>query len=349
MSIGGFPSSRCFLILFLAGIFLLPAQARSAESENKAERAELFVALLKRRAERILEAHRAPPPPLVSVSGGVSGGVETNVNLDGSRKGDYFTEESFGLTLRPKLQEWLHGEFSYNLLNTQFMKLTDSNLWMNTASATLQFQPHSAVRIDVGYEYGILNFPEDTASSFTDHRVRAFLLLAHTSWLTHKIGWTYQEREYDTRLARDTDQNQIAGVVREDKRHIPSYEMQFKFPKTFMRLGGEFYQNFSNDQFQEFYDWEDIRFRGALTRVFTPKWLGTISVSHERKNYAVRSVPAINVAERDNLLTLAGSLIYQLTEHASVTYSLTYRFQDSNDPRLDFTDWIQQAGISVNF
>lgn len=323
--------------------------ALSQKESDAAQRGELFVALLKRRAERILKAHREPPPPLVGVSGGISQGYESNVNLDGERRGDSFVEESFGLILRPRIRDWFSGELSYSLLNTQFFEFTDSNLWMNTASALLQWQPHPMFRLDVGYEYSILDFPQDTGSSFWDQRLKAFLFIAQTSWLTHKIGWTWQGREYDTRLARDTNQNSIPGLVREDNRHIPSYELQVRFPKTFVRVGGEFYQNFSNDQFQEFYDWEDIRFRGVLTRILSPKWLATLSTSYERKNYAVRSVPAINIAERDDLYAAAGSLIYQLNPHTSLSYSLTYRYQDSNDPRLDFTDWIHQAGLSVSF
>jgi len=326
-----------------------PSTSLSIKSDEAGERAKLFIALLKRRADRILEAHREPPPPLVSGSAGISEGFESNVNLDGARKGDIFTEESASLIFRPQLASWLKGEFSYGLLNTHFMEFRDSNLWSNSLSGVFQVQPHPRVRMDLGYEYGILNFPYDTNSSFFDQRFKAHLLLSQTSWLTHKVGWTYQYREYDTRLARDSDLNKIAGLNREDQRHGALYELQLRFPKTFARLGTEFYLNFSNDHFEDFYDFEDFRYRGMLTRIFNPKWLGTLSVSEERKNYQKRSVPTINVAERDDLWTLAGSVIYQLSTAFSMTYSLTYRHQDSNDPRLDFTDWVHQVGVSTSF
>ncbi len=93
----------------------------------------------------------------------------------------------------------------------------------------------------------------------------------------------------------------------------------------------------------------NLRLRAVVTRVFSPEWVGTLSVSQERKNYRVRSVPAIAVAERDDLVTAAGSVVYQATPHLAVTGNLTYRHQDSNDPRLDFTDWVTQLGVSVGF
>jgi hypothetical protein len=71
--------------------------------------------------------------------------------------------------------------------------------------------------------------------------------------------------------------------------------------------------------------------------------------THERKNYQKRRVPSIQVAERDDLLTLAGSLIYLMHDDAKLTYTLTYKHQDSNDPRLDFIDWINQLKFSIEF
>ncbi len=336
------------LLLFFSPFTLHPSPVLAAEQETE-ERARLFIALLKRRAERILEAHREPPPPLFAVSSGVAEGYESNVNLDGSRKADTFTEESASFVFRPSFTPWLKGDFSYSLLNTHFREFTDSNLWSNTFSSVFQIQPHRRLRLDLGYEYGILNFPRDTDSGFFDQRVKAHFLFSHTGWLTHKAGWTYQRREYDTRLARDPDLNKLAGLNREDQRHVALYELQLKILRSFARIAGEYYRNFSNDHYQDFYDYGDLRARGTLTRLWGSRWITTLSASHERKNYQSRSVPTINMAQRDNLLTLAGSLIWQWTAHTSLSYSITYRYQDSNDPRLDFTDWIHQAGVSVSF
>lgn len=343
------------LLLFILLLAMSPMPTWAADptlplkASDGAERAELFLAVLKRRAQRILEARRAPPPPLFSASVGTSYGYESNVNLEGDKRGDSFLEESASLSFRPTLADWAQGDLSYSLLHTHFFEFTDSNLWMNTLTGVLQLKAHPSLRLDVGGEYGILNFPNDTASSFFDQRLKVFLSWALRSWLTHKIGWTYQIREYDTRKARDLNQNTIAGANRQDTRHTASFEIQLRFPKTLFRVGADVYENTSNEQFQKFYDWQDIRLRGLLTRLFGKMWLTTLSASYERKNYALRSVPAINVAERDDLWTLGSSVMVQINKGLSLSYSLTFRYQDSNDPRLDFTDWVNQAGVSLSF
>ena len=313
------------------------------------ERADLFIGLLKRRAERILEAYRAPRPPLWSFSAGEGSGYESNVNLDGERRGDTFFEESASLVFHPTLNPWLAADVSYTGVDTRFLEFTDNDLTTHTAAALLQVQPHRTLRLDAGGEYAILNFPRGSDSSFNDSRVKAHLTWAQNGRVSHKTGWTYQFREYDTRQARDSAGTRVAGLVREDQRHTGLYELQLRFPKTFLRLASEFYRNFSNDQSDEFYDWDDLKFRGVLTRVLNSRWVAVFSAGQERKNYQRRSVPAIAVSQRDNLTTLSGSLIYQWTSRVSLSFSLTYRYQDSNDPRLDFTDWVNQVSATVSF
>ena len=149
--------------------------------------------------------------------------------------------------------------------------------------------------------------------------------------------------------ARNPSGVSLPGLDREDQRHTISHELQFRFPKTSIRVSGQFYRNFSNDLRRDFYDWEDYKIRGVLTRVLSEKWVGLVITSYERRNYQKRRVPRINVAERDNLSTLGTSLIYAAGHDVDVTYSLTYRHQDSNDPRLDFHDWINQVTLGVSF
>ena len=358
-SAGSRPSSLRRLLGVLGVAILLvtlPCSAWAADpaveqpvDAKTTERIDLFIALLRRRARQILEARRPPPPPLITYSASLFEGYESNVNLDGERRGDFFTQETFGVRVRPRVTPWLRGEFKYDLLNTHYAELRDTNLWINTLESTVQWQPHDRVRVDVGYEYSIVNFPFNTSSSYFDQRTGVHVLLAQTDWLTHKSGWVYQLRDYDTRKARNPDGAQITGVNREDQRHRVSHELRFRFPNTSARIAGEFYRNFSNELFRDFYDWEDYRVRGVLSRVLSAKWIGILIASHERRNYQKRRVPVIAVAERDGLTTLAGSLIHEINPNAQLTYSVTYRYQDSNDPRLDFTDWVNQLGMTVRF
>ena len=357
------PSRHTDRVALVAGLLITAAilsgswhNARAAEPTPNAstdvaakERIELFLALLKRRAHEALEAHRPPPPPLITYAASLSQGYESNVNLDGNKRGDFFTQEEASLTLRPRLTSWLRGELTYEALHSHYAELRDANLWMNTLGTTVQLQPHTRFQVDLGYEYTIANFPFDTSNGFFDHSTSVKVSFAQTRWLTQQTGWTYLTREYDTRNARDGDGTNLLGMVREDRRHTVSHDLRFRFANTSLRVGGQAYWNASNDAFLDFYDWQDYQLRGVVSHVLSPSWIGLMVGSYERRNYEARRVPVINIAERDTLLTWAGSLIYQLNDHTQLTYGLTYRHQDSNDPRLDFIDWINRFQVSLEF
>jgi hypothetical protein len=247
------------------------------------------------------------------------------------------------------MTSWLEGELTYETLHTHYADLRDANLWTNALGSTLRLRPHPRFHVDLGYEYTIANFPFDTSNSFFDHGTAVKVSFAQTRWLTHQTGWKYQTREYDTRNARDGRGTNVAGLVREDQRHTVSHDLRFRFANTGLRFGGQAYWNASNEAFLDFYDWQDYQVRGVVSQVFSPTWIGLMVGSYERRNYEARRVPVIDVAERDTLLTWAGSLIYQLNDHTQLTYGLTYRYQDSNDPRLDFIDWINRVQFSLEF
>ncbi len=342
---------------------LAAGRAESAERERTMasdpgveQRIELFLALLRRRAERALETHPqvpaptpAPRRPLISGSADIAQGYESNVFLDGDKRGDFFTEESVALSVTPEFTPQLTGDLSYELSNTHYGELRDANSWSNTLTAAAKWQPSPRAQGGIRYEFAILNFPFDTSSSFLDHRLILDTQLALTRRLSWKTGLAYQSREYDTRKARDGGGNDLDESTRVDQRHTVTQTLSLRLPRTSLKLVGQAYRNTSNDAFEDFYDWDDLQVRGVASRVVGRSWVSTLVVGHERRNYQARSVPAIAIAERDNLETLAGSLSYLITPAAQVTYSLTYRFQDSNDPRLDFTDWVNQMRCSITF
>lgn len=352
----GFPATNSFgvacLVVALGGHGVSraaqPDPSRKPEFVSK-ERVELFIALLKRRALQALETHQAPPPPVLSATAGLSQGYESNVLLDGERRGDLFTQETLALSLRPRVTPWLTGELTYDLLHSHYLEFRDVNLFTNTVAATAHLQPHRRLRGEVGYELSLVDFPFDTSSSFTDSRGHVAMSVALTNRLTTKSGWTYQVRHYDTRLARDGAGDDRPNDERRDDRHILAQSLSVRWPKTSLKVGGQFYRNFSNDLSQDFYDWEDYQLQAFVSRVLSARWIAMLVNTYERRNYQRRSVPAIAVAERDDLLTVAGSLIFLMHEQAQLSYSLTYRHQDSNDPRLDFFDWINQVRFEVEF
>ena len=130
----------------------------------------------------------------MTTSAGLVQGYESNVELAGDRRGDFFTEESFGIVLQPRVTSWLKGEFTYDLLNTHYADLRDNNTWVNVFEGEAQLQPHPRLRLDVGYKYTVLDFPYNTNSSFFNHRSGLTLSFKQNDWPTHKTACSYQLR-----------------------------------------------------------------------------------------------------------------------------------------------------------
>lgn len=350
--------------LFALACALAPhALAQPAEpfkTSVSEERVELFVAQLKRRALQALESHRevlaqpAQPaakrkPPLYSLSADFGGGYESNVLLDGNKQGDVFFQESASVSLLPKITSWLDADLSYDLFNTHYSDLRDANLWMNTMSVKLKAKPHQRLRTEAFYEYGVINFPEDTSSSFFDHRTGLKARVGLSSWLSLGAGWSYLRRSYDTRLARDGNGDDQLESNRKDQRQTLSEELIFRTKRTYAKLAGQHYRNDSNDAFQNAYDWQDGQVQALISHVLSEHWVANGYTAIEMRNYEQNTVSSINVAEKDTLTTLVGSLIYLINDSWQATYSLTYRHQDSNNPVLDFTDWVNQWRVSYAY
>ncbi|MBI4355260.1 MAG: DUF560 domain-containing protein [Candidatus Omnitrophica bacterium] len=309
---------------------------------------EQLLTVLKQRAETAIKARRAQAPRLITANTSLAYGFDNNVNLDSSRKGDGYLEEAAGLAIRPHLTPWLGLEGSYQIRNTHYTQFTDNNTWSNTLGALARWTPHPHVSLEAGYEYEIFNYPFDTSNSFFDHRVTLRLrhILNHVFF--HEASWGYLLRNYDTRKASDPSGTETPSV-REDQRQTVGYELGAILGETVVRLKQEWYENLSNEGLEDFYDWQDYRVRLSASRQWWQKLLTTASAAYERRNYARRSVPTKNVAEKDDLATLSVSLFYAVANHWDVGYTWLWREQVSNDPRLDFADTIHQWGVYGRF
>jgi len=309
---------------------------------------EQLLAVLQQRAEDAIEARKAQAPKPFEITTSLVHGYENNVNLDATRTGDHYIEESAGFFLRPQVRPWLSLEGSYQARNTHFTEFRDSNTWSNTLGTLVRWTPHTTLSLDAGYEYEIFNYPFDTSNSFTDHRLTTTLRHILSPLVFHEASWSVLLRSYDTRKALDPSAVETPNV-REDQRHTVAYDLGLLLGETVVRLRQEFFENLSNEGFEDFYDWQDYRARLTASRAFFERWLATGSVSFERRNYADRTVPNEEIAEKDDLTTLSCSLIYELSKDWSVAYTWLWREQHSNDRRLDFNDTINQWGFYGRF
>ncbi len=345
-----FKQCRYLCCAWLACTATASAEAvESPKPPSSEERQELppsaIIEELKRRAQAIIERRDAGRPRLSGYTS-LIGAYESNPNLSTPRKGDWYTEQDAGFSVRWRATDQLWPEVGYRFAHVYYSELRDNNYLSNTFYTTWRWFPTPRWRWESSWETEWLEYPETKSSSLTGGKFLVSARYAITTRLYHQLGWHVIMREYASRKARRGN-SLPTDNAREDRRHTLFYEIGGTWRETLIRLRQEAYLHTSNDAYQDFYDAEDYKIRLSTTRQFAKRWNGYASVSYERKNY--RDRVATTVAEYDDLYTVFGSISYALTKQTSIGYSFTRKKLDSNYPAYEYTDGIHQLTLSAYF
>ncbi len=303
---------------------------------------------LKQRAQEIILKRRARRW-MLTTSTTLSAAIETNPNFDASRKGDGFFEEDTDLLFRWRWFQGLTQDIGHRLTNTHYIELRDSNYLDNTLYTGWRYTPAPWLRVTSGYEFEALNYYEGRDSSFNSHRV--YVQARHTlpKYLYYQAGWSWLYRRYSVRHARDGD-GLDTDDARHDTRHTMHVEVGSVVKDTYLSVRQEGAWHFSNDAYQDLYDYQSYRVRATVARDFWRVWRGSGTFSFERKNYTERLVSTdIVKAEYDNAFTYGVSLTYSISPDVNLTYSYTRRKQDSNAPASEYTDTTNQFSLTAGF
>ena len=303
---------------------------------------------LKKRAQRAIVKRRARRW-MLATNTTLAVGIETNPNYDASRKGDAFFEEDTDLLFRWRWFNGLTQDVGHRLTNANYTELRDNNYMDNTLYTSWRYAPVRWLRITSGYEFNNLNYYENPLSSLYGHRV--YVQVRHTlpKYLYYQAGWSWFYRGYSERMARDGDGNDT-DKSRHDVRHTMHVELGSVIKGTYLSVRQEGAWHYSNDAYQDYYNYQSYRVRGTLARDFWTKWRGSGTFSFERKNYTDRLVSSDAVeAEYDNSFTYAASVTYNLSRDVSLQYSYTRRKQDSNAPLYEYTNTTNQFSLNASF
>lgn len=305
---------------------------------------------LKRRARAVIERRRARRWA-ISTYTTLSTTIDTNPNLDSSRKGDGVFEESTDLTVRWRWFKNVSEDVGYRITNDHYVELRDNNYTDNTLYTTWRYTPWRWLRLTAGYEFTALNYYENRSSSLDSHRV--YVTGRHSlPWqgFFYESGWSYFYRRYSVRKANDGTQSPTDDA-RHDTRHTVHWTVGgTPFWKTLLQVRQEAYFHFSNDAFQDFYDTQVYKVRLTASRSFWKQWRGSGTFSVERKNYTERLIATTVVkGQADNTFSYSGSLTYNLSPDVSLVYTYTRRKVDSNTPLNEYTDTTNQFSLNASF
>lgn len=319
---------------------------------QKPRTAEEVLEMLKKRAEEKLKEKRRKMLLKTKISAGATSGFQTNPASvqNETEKGDSVYDENFSFKWVPSLTDRLNADVGYSLYDQNFTQQENIDNENHTISSALKYYALQSGKLllEPGVKYEWLIYPFDAASS--NEQIKSFLKLTYYLNNFWSVGgeYEYSIKEYDKAVGRDTSGTNTISH-REDEKN--SFEVWIKrvIGKHSIKLKEKSFINNSNDDYQDYYDYDSHRGYITLTGSFLKddKLFVSITSDYEFKRYFNR--PASTTARKDHIWQHNMYLYYPINKILSLNYSFTFKESTSNAAAGEFTDIANKLGFSLSF
>lgn len=291
---------------------------------------------------------------LTDLSAGVTHGVDSNPLLDSTHKADNYTEETVDMHYFYRLPKSKWGpsdlRFGFNVMNVNYWAVTDVNIFDGIADANLDVQVCKNLTMTAGYAFEAMWYPHASTGNFLGNEANFFFKHKITDWLYQRGGYRFIYRNYLDRKVLLSNGNQ-GSQLRKDERSVLRHELGvYVGDMAKLKCINEYYWNQSNFQYLDYYDYTQYRIGGSLITILMPKVFGTTSFYYTRRRYDHRTLSDNDQStQRDNLYTVTGSLIYDVTKNLSVFASYTHSENHTNEPLEEYIDTLYTFGVNYIF
>ena len=358
--------TRLAAIGSMASVLLLsgaPLRAQEAAPEReRAERPELppltsqippeeALAAIKRRAKKILEARRAARR--LKFSGELSTAVayETNPATGTSHKGDTSFEPNTYLSWSKKLTPTLTWMGTYYGTYLQYVEYHAGDYTDHIMTPLkLQWQPGRMWRLENWLDLERNQYRDDARDS-SYKQIKWTGRIRQNVWKSwyHQFQYEWFGRDYTHKKARDGG-GADTDTYRKDARYRGRYKVGTKVRQALLSVENDFYKNDSNDNRNNYYDYEVWKITGSASGSATKKLYLSGSFAFERKNYDVRPVSGITSEARyDDKYTISTSASYDLNKTWRLAYGLTFDHLGSNEPTGEYDNNKQSLTVTAKF
>lgn len=297
-------------------------------------------------------AHAAEGKGKVLFYADIYEGCDNNVNLDSSRKGDFFTESYAELGYKKPLTNTLSAIIDYYLVTMNYYKITDADFYDNNLLLGLDVNMFGD-KVKLGFnnkaEYNY--YPNEEISTYISYNPQLSLRHNFTKSTFQRLTYDFAVREYidrkaqgGTGVAKDKDQQDMLNGL--------SYELAGLFFKgLFVKVKNQYFTNDSNDQNADYYDYWSYKFNAtAIIPLLTERLYGLLSVGYQRIDYGARQlVDDKTKTEKDDLYDISSSLIFDITKRTSLSINYVYRQNESNEPSQEYSGSMVSAGLHYAF
>ncbi|MGH7198815.1 MAG: outer membrane beta-barrel protein [Candidatus Omnitrophota bacterium] len=304
-------------------------------------------------------AWAAPSP--VKVKGSAVIGFDNNPGLNADREDDFFAKETAKVSFKQPLFTPVKARLAYDVLNVNYFEQSEEDLLMQRAGAGLDvtLDPRTVLETDYGFRYVLFHQDDadddrdrdDDLSTYWRHETRAGLRHRMSDAVVARAGVGAQRRDYEDRMARQASGVLFGSEERSDDRYLADSEVVVRVaPRTFLRGGFNFYQNDSNDQFHDTYDYDSYEwFAGVRFSPFSKTTL-SFKFSYENRDYDSRVLlDDATVFQEDDIYRSFAGAYYKFNRNVSLGLTYTYRQRNSNEPTQSYSGSLATAGFYINF
>ena len=339
-----------------------PILAQEVPEKERAERHELppltatvspeeALAAIKRRAQKILEARRAARRLKLYAEVAEVVAYENNpANAGNPRKGDTSFEEDVYLLLSKKLTPTIDWQGSYYGAYLKYLDYGDGDYTSHTLTPVkLRWQPGRMWRLESWMDLDYNYYPVVDDSSYRQIKWVGRLRQNLFGSAFHQFQYEWFDRHYTHKRARDSGGNNTL-TRRDDVRNRLRYKVGATVKQTLLTMENEYYWHDSNDNRDDFYDYQVWKITGSASGNVTKKLYASGSFAYEQKNYSSHKVSGIDAEARyDGKYSISTSLSYDLNDTWKLGYDYTFDHLASNDPTGEFDNAKHAFKVTAHF
>lgn len=278
-------------------------------------------------------------------------GYDSNVHLYRyDEDGSIFMQDALGVKGTYPIKNsifTLRG--AYDIIAIKYFKFSDPDLMDNILSTGLDAKIADNFLWSVDYMADFVGYPHDEQSGYTLNQVATTLRHDITSWLYQKMGYEFFYKHYPKLKTRVSRGNLRLGD-REDYRNTVFHQLGlYATKKMFIKAENRIYNNESNENYLDYYDYHALKSKVSLTYLITKKLYETLSFAYQYKAFEKRGVSDSDEDQRDHLFIYGASVFYDVIPNVTVGASFDYRKNYSNENIERYDDYVISSGVYCYF
>ncbi|UCH11956.1 MAG: hypothetical protein JSW18_03815 [Candidatus Omnitrophota bacterium] len=290
----------------------------------------------------------------LKIAAAIKEGFESNVFLDSSRKGDWFTETDIYAEGEYKITDKLAVGVEYDFINLSYNEFTDLNLVNNEGRAFFKYYLKDGFSIKTGYVLDSVWYPHDKDGTYFTQGPLAEIEYYINKDLFLTGAYEFKEYDYDKRKIKDGT-GKTLSTNREDCMHSMTFgvgdfvNIGRYIKDLLVKVEEKIDFNDSNDEYMDYYDYISYKTSAFISMpVFKVLYLVGHG-SYRYKDFDTRKNIDLNATETQKTFVLGATVYYNIYKSAYISAGYTYTQTYSNEPTNRYSDSISSAGIHIFF